>query len=205
MYFQRRVRTARNGYRFMSPSPLWVTKTSSRWASRCRRRTSRNERPLIPCGGVPAGGLQARRQDVDPAHHRVGRGAGLHPAGPGDDHRGANAGVVTVPLAERELRPVVAGEEEERCRPRGAAGPRRRPIRGPGRRWRRRRHTGRRPGGWPGYPRTSAAGSSAAGSSAVCFGHGTCGQFVPTIRQRGLSDRRRESQATAASTQSSWW
>src|SRR5262249_12447023 len=66
---------------------------------------------------LSARGLDARRQDVDPTHHRGGSAAWFDASGPCGDQRRADAGVVGVPLAERELRPVIAGEEEQRVFP----------------------------------------------------------------------------------------
>ncbi len=53
MYFHSRVRTARIGYLFMLPSPLCVTKISSRCVAFSPRSTGRNDRPLMLARAAP--------------------------------------------------------------------------------------------------------------------------------------------------------
>jgi hypothetical protein len=73
----------------------------------------RNEGAAVESGGRGAAGeIDEGGQNIHPGDHRVGAGAGAYPIGPDGDQRGADAGVVEVPLAEGPLGAVVAGVEE---------------------------------------------------------------------------------------------
>ena len=76
---------------------------------------NRGEGLAVESGGdLAAGEIDERGKKIGPADHRVAHGAGFQVAGPRDDERDADAGVVEVPLGEGPLRAVVGGVDEER-------------------------------------------------------------------------------------------